>query len=47
MNTGKKVVLSLQHTIAMFGATVLVPYLTGINPSTALLTAGLGTLLFT
>ena len=46
MNTGKKVVLSLQHTIAMFGATVLVPYLTGINPSTALLTAGLGTLLF-
>lgn len=30
----------------MFGATVLVPYLTGINPSTALLTAGLGTLLF-
>ena len=46
MNTGKKVLLSMQHTIAMFGATVLVPYLTGLNPSTALLTAGLGTLLF-
>ena len=46
MNKGQKVVLSLQHTIAMFGATVLVPYLTGLNPSVALLTAGLGTLLF-
>ena len=46
MNTSRKVLLSLQHTIAMFGATVLVPYLTGLNPSTALLTAGLGTLLF-
>ena len=46
MNTGRKVLLSMQHTIAMFGATVLVPYLTGLNPSTSLLTAGLGTLLF-
>jgi uracil permease len=46
LNTGRKVLLSMQHTIAMFGATVLVPYLTGLNPSTALLTAGLGTLLF-
>jgi len=46
LNTGRKVLLSMQHTIAMFGATVLVPYLTGLNPSTSLLTAGLGTLLF-
>ena len=30
----------------MFGATVLVPYLTGLNPSIALFTAGLGTLIF-
>ena len=42
----KKVVLGLQHTIAMFGATVLVPLLTGLNPSVALLAAGIGTLLF-
>ena len=42
----KKVVLGLQHTIAMFGATVLVPLLTGLNPSVALFGAGLGTLIF-
>ncbi|MBM7119138.1 uracil-xanthine permease family protein [Archangium primigenium] len=42
----KKVVLGLQHTVAMFGATVLVPLLTGLNPSVALFGAGLGTLLF-
>lgn len=38
--------LSIQHLFAMFGATVLVPLLTGLNTSTALLCAGLGTLLF-
>ena len=42
----KMVVLGLQHTFAMFGATVLVPLLTGLNVSTTLLFAGLGTLLF-
>lgn len=42
----KKVVLALQHLVAMFGATVLVPILTGLNPSIALFTAGLGTLIF-
>jgi uracil permease len=42
----KKLVLGLQHTIAMFGATILVPLLTGLNPSVALLAAGVGTLLF-
>ena len=42
----KMLVLGFQHTFAMFGATVLVPILTGINVSTALLFAGLGTLLF-
>ncbi|MBO8160836.1 MAG: uracil permease [Thermosipho sp. (in: Bacteria)] len=42
----KKVVLSLQHFIAMFGATVLVPLLTGLDPLVALFTAGLGTLIF-
>ncbi len=42
----KKTVLGLQHVVAMFGATVLVPLLTGLNPSVALLAAGVGTLLF-
>ena len=42
----KKTVLGLQHVVAMFGATVLVPLLTGLNPSVALFAAGVGTLLF-
>ncbi|MDM7320623.1 MAG: uracil-xanthine permease family protein [Fervidobacterium pennivorans] len=42
----KRFLLSLQHFVAMFGATVLVPLLTGLDPLVALFTAGLGTLLF-
>ncbi len=42
----KMTVLGLQHMFAMFGATVLVPILTGLNVSATLLFAGLGTLLF-
>ena len=42
----KNIVLGLQHLIAMFGATVLVPILTGLNPSVALFSAGIGTLTF-
>lgn len=42
----QKLILSFQHLIAMFGATVLVPILTGFNPSVALFTAGVGTLIF-
>ena len=42
----RTIVLGLQHTFAMFGATVLVPILTGLEISTTLLMAGLGTLLF-
>ena len=38
--------LSLQHVFAMFGATILVPILTGLSPTTALFTAGVGTLLY-
>lgn len=38
--------LSLQHLFAMFGATVLVPVLLGINPATVLLFNGIGTLIF-
>ena len=44
--TQTKLVLGLQHVLAMFGATVLVPFLTGLNPSIALLSAGIGTLIF-
>ena len=42
----KMLVLGFQHTFAMFGATVLVPLLTGLDIPTTLLMAGLGTLLF-
>lgn len=42
----KRLVLGLQHLIAMFGATVLVPILTGLSPTVALLSAGIGTLIF-
>jgi uracil permease len=38
--------LSLQHVFAMFGATILVPLLTGLDPSVTLFTSGLGTLIF-
>lgn len=38
--------LSVQHMFAMFGATVLVPFLFGINPAIVLFMNGLGTLLF-
>lgn len=46
LGTPKMLLLGLQHMFAMFGATVLVPALTGLNVSTTLLFAGLGTLLF-
>jgi len=38
--------LALQHLMAMFGATVLVPILTGLNPSVAIMTSGAGTILY-
>ncbi|MBN2794216.1 MAG: uracil-xanthine permease [Clostridia bacterium] len=44
--SAKNLVLGLQHLVAMFGATVLVPILTGFNPAVALLAAGIGTLIF-
>jgi len=43
---GPWLLFSLQHLFAMFGATVLVPFLTGLNPSVALVSSGLGTLLY-
>ena len=43
---GKWIPLSIQHVFAMFGATILVPILTGLSPATALFTAGTGTLIY-
>jgi uracil permease len=43
---GQWIPLSIQHVFAMFGATILVPLLTGLSPSTALFTAGTGTLIY-
>ncbi|MFC6616972.1 uracil-xanthine permease family protein [Deinococcus radiophilus] len=42
----RKLVLGVQHSIAMFGATVLVPILVGLPPSVALFGAGVATLIF-
>ena len=46
MGVGKNLLLGIQHLFAMFGSTVLVPILTGLDPNVALFTAGLGTLIF-
>lgn len=46
LGTPKTLILGLQHMFAMFGATVLVPAITGLSVSATLLFAGLGTLLF-
>ncbi|TWI55751.1 solute carrier family 23 protein [Halalkalibacter nanhaiisediminis] len=42
----KWLMLSLQHVFAMFGATILVPFLVDLSPSVALLSSGLGTLAY-
>ena len=39
-------ILAFQHMFAMFGATILVPLLTGLDPAVALLLSGLGTIVF-
>lgn len=46
LGKGKMTLLGFQHLFAMFGATVLVPVITGLSVSATLLFAGLGTLLF-
>jgi uracil permease len=43
---GHWIPLSFQHVFAMFGATILVPIITGLNPAIALFTAGTGTIIF-
>ena len=46
LGAGKMLTLGFQHMFAMFGATVLVPVITGLSMSATLLFAGLGTLIF-
>ena len=46
LSKGATLLLGIQHLFAMFGSTVLVPALTGLNPSVALICAGIGTLIF-
>ena len=46
LGKSRMLILGMQHLFAMFGATVLVPAITGLNVSTTLFFAGLGTLLF-
>jgi len=46
IGVGQHLALGFQHLFAMFGATVLVPLLTGLDPAVALFTSGTGTILF-
>ncbi|SDS89423.1 nucleobase:cation symporter-2, NCS2 family [Friedmanniella luteola] len=46
LSWGRTVGLGLQHVVAMFGATFLVPVLTGFPPTTTLFFSGVGTILF-
>ncbi|STW70324.1 Uracil permease [Klebsiella pneumoniae] len=43
---GKRLVMGVQHAVAMFGATVLMPLLMGLDPNLSILMSGVGTLLF-
>ena len=43
---GQLVTLSFQHLFAMFGSTILVPQLVGLDPAIALLTSGIATIIF-
>ena len=45
-NAFQWITLSLQHLFAMFGSTILVPYLIGMSPAVALISSGLGTIAF-
>ncbi|MGE9550521.1 pyrimidine utilization transport protein G [Erwinia amylovora] len=43
---GQTMIMGLQHAVAMFGATVLMPLLMGLDPNLSILMSGMGTLLF-
>ncbi|EOD2804283.1 pyrimidine utilization transport protein G [Klebsiella aerogenes] len=46
LSAGQTLIMGVQHAVAMFGATVLMPLLMGIDPNLAILLSGVGTLLF-
>lgn len=46
LSLAQTIPLGLQHVFAMFGATVLVPFYTGLSPAVALLSSGIGTIVF-
>lgn len=46
LGAGQHLALGFQHLFAMFGATVLVPLLTGLDPAVALFASGTGTIIF-
>ena len=46
LSWGRTIGIGMQHVVAMFGATFLVPLITGFPPSTTLFFSGLGTILF-
>ena len=43
---GQTIIMGLQHAVAMFGATVLMPLLMGLDPNLSVMMSGIGTLLF-
>ncbi|CDQ53857.1 TPA: aldehyde dehydrogenase family protein [Klebsiella pneumoniae] len=46
LSAGQTLVMGVQHAVAMFGATVLMPLLMGLDPNLSILMSGVGTLLF-
>ena len=46
LSPARQIIVGVQYLFVAFGATVLVPLLVGLDPSTALFSAGIGTLLF-
>ncbi|MGN0286768.1 MAG: uracil-xanthine permease family protein [Atopobiaceae bacterium] len=46
VSVGRAIPLGIQHMMSMFGSTVLVPALTGLNPNVAIMCSGIGTILY-
>ncbi|OFK24671.1 uracil-xanthine permease family protein [Olsenella sp. HMSC062G07] len=46
MSSSRAIPLGIQHMMSMFGATVLVPVLTGLNPNVAIMCSGIGTICY-
>ena len=46
VSVGRAIPLGIQHMMSMFGSTVLVPALTGLNPNVAIMCSGIGTIIY-